>query len=81
MTIEEAQNRILELETQLADVTSERDTLSQNNESLTTDLKNARELNQRYFERLNMGKAEETEEHEEPALSCEDFAKTLNIIK
>lgn len=82
MTLEEAQNKILELTNELKTVKDERDVLSQNNKTLETDLKNARDLNQRYYEQLEMGKAPETdEEPDEAPLSCEDFAKNLHIIK
>lgn len=82
MTLEEAQNKILELTDKLNTVTNERDTLSQNNKTLEDDLKKARELNQTYYERLEMGKAEESsEEPDETPTSCEDFAKTLHFIK
>lgn len=81
MTLEEAQNRILELEGQLAEVTNERDTLSQNNNALTTDLENARALNQKLFERVSVAEVEdEPEEEPETAPSCEEFAKTLKIL-
>lgn len=82
MTLEEAQNKILELTDELKTVKSERDTLSQNNKALEDDLKKARELNQTYYERLEMGKTEESsEEPDETPPSCEDFAKTLHFIK
>jgi outer membrane murein-binding lipoprotein Lpp len=82
MTLEEAQNKILELETKVSNLESERDTLSQNNETLTNDLKNARDLNQRYYERLNMGTASDADddEPEETPPTCEEFASKLNII-
>lgn len=80
MTIEEAQERILELETELATRTTERDTLSQNNESLARDLESARTLNQKLFERVTRQEAKQDEDDEGTDVpTCEDFAKNLSI--
>ena len=82
MTLEEAQAEIIRLNEQVTELTNERDTLSQNNTTLTGELESVRKLNQQYFNKLsqqyvpNDGKP--AEEPETP--SCEDFAKTLNII-
>lgn len=80
-TLETAQERILELEEELENVRMERNTLSENNSSLTTECENLRILNQKYFNRLvaqdNTGKPKEEEEPE--IMSCEDFAKTINL--
>ena len=82
MTLEQAQERILELESQLETVTTERDTLSQNNSELSTNLENARALNQKLFERVEAqhtdGSAHDGEEDDVP--SCEDFAQTINLF-
>ncbi len=81
MTLEEAQQRILDLETQLAEVTNERDSLSQNNETLVHDLDAARTLNQKLFERVTQSTAEETEEpEEETPPTCEEFARSMKIF-
>lgn len=84
MTLEEAQVRILELEEQLEERTTERDTLSQNNTQLSQDLERVRTLNQRYFEKLSAqfpGSGDKKEEDDESdAPTCEEFAKTLTII-
>lgn len=82
-TIEEAKAKILELQEQNTKLTNERDTLSQNNETLTGELESVKKLNQQYFNKLSQqflpteGKKDD-EEQEAP--SCEEFAKTLNII-
>lgn len=80
MTLEEAQARILELEEQLTERTNERDTLQQNNESLTQELGQVRTLNQRYFEKLSAQYSPDPQEADAPeAPSCEDFAKSIII--
>ena len=78
MTLEQAQERILELTEQNTTLTQERDTLSQNNESLKNECEELRKLNQKYFNRLIAQDTKEDDEPEpEPVLSCEEFAKTL----
>lgn len=82
MTLEEAQAEIVRLNEQLTERTNERDTLQQNNNSLTEDNERLRKLNQNYFNKLSAqfvpasGKKDEGEEEVE---SCEDFAKKLTI--
>lgn len=80
-TLETAQERILELEEELEKVNAERITLSENNSSLTTECETLRTLNQKYFNKLmaqdNTGKTNEEEEPE--IMSCEEFAKTINL--
>ena len=82
MTLEEAQAEIIRLQEENTSLTNERDTLSQNNENLTTELENVRKLNQTYFNKLSAQYTEpngkSTEDDEEP-VSCEEYAKTLNI--
>lgn len=81
-TIEEARDRILELEGQITELTNERDTLSQNNNALSTELESVRKLNQKYFDRLSTQYSEPEEEEEEEKdkpLSCAEFAKNLKI--
>ena len=80
MTLEEAQEQIVNLNEQLTEITNERDTLRTNNENLTADLNRLRELHQRYFERLSQqfvppGSNSGNEEQHEP--TCEDFARSL----
>ena len=82
MTLEEAQEQIVNLQNSLTEVTNERDTLKANNQKLTDDLTRVRELNQRYFEKLSAqyvppGGDTGSDDHEEP--TCEEFARTLKI--
>lgn len=82
MTLEEAQAQIVELQEENTALRNERDTLSQNNAQLNTDLENVRKLNQTYFNKLSAQYVEpegKKKEEEEEAPSCEEFAKTLKI--
>lgn len=82
-TIEEAKAEILRLNEELTARTNERDTLSQNNATLTTELESVRKLNQTYFNKLAAQYSEQDEENddkEEKPVTCEEFAKTLNIL-
>ena len=82
MTLEEAQERIIELTEQVQTLTGQNETLSQNNETLTAECENLRTLNQKYFNKLI---AQETPENDngdpepEEIQSCEEFAKELDI--
>ena len=82
MTLEEMQERIIELTEQNQTLTAQNETLSQNNETLTAECENLRTLNQKYFNKLI---AQETPENDnedgEPdeIQSCEEFAKNLTI--
>ena len=81
-TLEEARAEIIRLNEELTERTNERDTLNQNNTQLTQELESVRKLNQQYFNRLSAQYSPEPgkpNDDEEPQ-SCEDFAKTLNII-
>ena len=82
MNLEEAQAEIIRLQEELTTVTNERDTLLQNNDSLSEELEGVRALNQHYFNKLTAqflpGDKKPTEE--EPVPSCEDFARTLEIL-
>ena len=82
-TIEEARAEILRLNEELTARTNERDTLSQNNATLTTELESVRKLNQQYFNKLSqqyIPQEDKTDNEDKEVPSCEDFAKTLNII-
>ena len=80
MTLEEAQERILDLEGQLEATTTERDKLSEDNKELTKHLENARTLNQKLFDRLPAHVSEEAStEDDEDAPTCEEFATTIII--
>lgn len=82
MTLEEAQARILDLTEQVTALTNERDTLSQNNNDLNTQLEDVRKLNQTYFNKLlaqNSGQEDKNNNEDEEVPSCEEFANTLEI--
>ena len=82
-TLEEAKAEIIRLNEALTERTNERDTLSQNNVTLTGELESVRKLNQQYFNKLSAQYSQEpdkTDIDEEEVQSCEDFAKTLNIL-
>ncbi len=82
-TLESAQARILELEEQVSVLTTERDSLSQNNSELSATCENLRTENQKYFNKLiaqyDRGDCDKDDDTEETAPTCEEFAKTLNI--
>lgn len=83
MTLEEAQAEIIRLNEQVTELTNERDTLSQNNVTLTGELESVRKLNQQYFNKLSAQYSQEPDKNnndEEEVQSCEDFAKSLNIL-
>lgn len=81
MTLEEAQAEILRLQEENTQLTNERDTLSQNNTTLTEELNQVRTLNQKYFNKLTAQYSKQTldDEEEEHVPTCEEFAKTLHI--
>ena len=82
-TLEDAQAEIVRLNEALTEVTNERNTLSQNNATLTGENENLRKLNQKYFNKLSaqyLQEPDKTDNDEQEVPSCEDFAKTLNIL-
>ena len=84
MTLEEAQEKIIELTEANQTLTQEKETLSKDNEKLKADNENLHTLNQKYFNKL-IAQEESTENNNgdpegEDVLSCEEFAKTLNIL-
>ena len=82
-TLEEARAEIIRLNDIITELANERDTLSQNNTTLSQELESVRKLNQSYFNRLCAQYPQEPGEKENEAFaepSCEDFAKTLNIL-
>ena len=81
-TLEEAQAEIVRLNEALTERTNECDTLSQNNDTLTQELESVRKLNQQYFNKLSQQfiPTEDKKDDEQEVPSCEDFARTLNII-
>lgn len=83
MTLEEAQAQILQLQEEKAALTNERDTLSQNNTELAQELDSVKKLNQQYFNKLSqqfIPAEDKKDDEEKEVLSCEDFARSLNII-
>lgn len=83
MTLEEAQAEILQLKEENTQLKNERDTLSHDKETLAGELEDQRKLNQQYFNKLNAQyshEADKTDDDEEEVPTCEDFAKTLNIL-
>ena len=80
-TLESAQARILELDDQIKELTTERDSLSKDNESKDQTIADLRTQNQKYFNRLLAQDSDpETgeDEDEEPEIpTCEEFATEL----
>ena len=82
MTLEEAQAQIIELQEKNTELENEKETLSQQNKTLTEDIERVRTLNQKYFEKLSMqtlNPEKEKEDDEGEIVSCEEFAKTINL--
>lgn len=82
MTLEEAQAQILEQQERITALENERDTLSQNNATLSADLERVRTLNQQYFNKLTAfysPQQDKITDGEKEVQTCEEFAKTLNI--
>ena len=81
MTLEEAQAKILELQEELNTVKGEKETLTQTNNTLTEDLKKAREVNQKMLEKVIDHKEDKDDkDKEEPQKTLEEYAEGLNII-
>lgn len=81
-TLEDAQAEIIRLNEVLTETKNERDTLSQNNETLTADNDRLRKLNQNYFNKLSAQYSPQENKNnnqEEEVPSCVEFAKTINI--
>lgn len=81
MTIEEAQEQILELTEKIKELESDKETLSQNNDAITKECENLRTINQKYYNKLIMQESQKDENQNDPedVPSCEEFAKTLAI--
>lgn len=82
-TLEAAQEEILRLQGENTRLENERDTLSQNNATLTADLEKVRTLNQKYFNQLTAQYSPQDggkggEDDQDPP-TCEEFAKTLKV--
>lgn len=80
MTLEEAMDKILELQEANQTLSDERESLSQDNENLRNESEKLRELNQKYFNKLiAQDKQEEEKEEDESVPTCEEFAAKLDI--
>lgn len=84
-TIEEAKAEIIRLQEQLTERTNERDTLSQNNERLSNELQEVRQLNQTYFNKLSaqfttQPEGDDEDGDDEAPQTCEDYAATINLL-
>lgn len=80
MTLEEAQEQIVDLQQQLTERTNERDTLSQDNESLKGELEKVRTLNQKYFNQLTAQYAPAADpQPEADSESLEEFARKIKF--
>lgn len=81
-TLETARAEIVRLQGEVTRLTNERDTFSTNLDNANKELKQVRDLNQDYFNKLVMQQSDPARENddvtEEPP-TCEDFAKTLKI--
>ena len=83
MTLEEAQAEILRLKEENTQLKNEKESLSKDKETLTGELEDQRKLNQHYFNKLNAQysrQEDETDDEEEEVQTCEDFARSLNIL-
>lgn len=81
--LEQLRDTNIELQEQVTALTTERDTLSQDNENLKAEAERLRTINQKYYNKLiaqeeQQDKSDDDDEPEIP--SCEDFAKTLKIL-
>lgn len=81
MTLEEAQERIIELTEQNQTLTAQNESLTSNNETLTAENENLRTLNQKYFNKLIAQETPEDDHKDEPeeVPTCEEFAKQLDF--
>lgn len=82
MTLEEAQEQILNLQDEVATLNDERETLIQNNDNLTEQVENLRAQNQRYYNKLiAQDKTDDDNKgnEDEEIPTCEEFAKTINL--
>lgn len=82
MTVEELQERVLQLEEENATLTEERNTLSENNRTLTEDLNRARSLNQKLLLKIPTTQNEpEPEPEPEPEfMGVDAFSHSISII-
>lgn len=78
MTLEEAQEQIVELQEQLETANASNETLSQDNENLKADVDRLRTINQKYFNKL-IAQDDKTDSDatDEVIPTCEQFAEEL----
>ena len=77
-TLEEAQARILELEQELESVTNERDTLSENNNSLNERVAQLSERCQNFFNQIIQQRENpDNEDDEEETQTLEEFTNSI----
>ena len=78
-TLDEAQAEIIRLNEAMAELQTERDTLSQNNANLSQELESVRKVNQNYFNKLQAqySDPEGKKDDEKEPPSCEEYAKTI----
>lgn len=85
MTLEEAQEKILELTEENQNLKTERDSLSQEKETLTKDNESLRTLNQKYFNKLiaqeadTTGQTSKDDEEGEKVPTWDEIAEKLNF--
>lgn len=83
MTLEEAQEKIIELTEQVNTLTQERDNLTESNNTLTADNESLRSLNQKYFNKLIAQDVQDNGDGQgdgdDVAPTCEEFASSINI--
>lgn len=77
MTLEELQEQNLQLQEQLEQERTQRETLSQNNEQLTRDLENARALNSKLLSKIPQTTVIEEEPPADDHVTCVDFAASI----
>lgn len=82
MTLEEAQEKILELTEKNQTLTAQNETLTKDKDTLTAECENLRTLNQKYFNKLIAQETPEKEkgdQEQDEIPTCEQFAKDLDI--
>ena len=79
--IEDARAEILRLQEQVTTLETERDTLSQNNKSLSEELTRVRALNQTFFEKLSqqVSTQNDKDDPDPDPVPCEEYATTITI--
>lgn len=76
MTIEEALDKLMELQNANAELTTERDALKTERDNLAASLNESRDQAMRYYLMVTQGTTE-PEPEPEPVKSCEDVAREI----